>query len=80
MSDDGAGMEMTTLQTTHEDRTVPDGAPAWVTPSLLADTMSTWQCVLGKERVTADEAVFLLITFTQVLDLIQDGQQKDDLS
>lgn len=52
------------------DHNLPDGAPPWVTPSLVADTIEFVRESTGHE-LTADEAVEFAMSFAQVSDLLQ---------
>ncbi len=49
-----------------DDVRVPSGAPAWITPELIADTIETWQPYYGKAaQVSSTDAVLFLNEATQ---------------
>ena len=70
-------METTTPQDRTTECTVPDGAPPWITPELLADTVATWERISGKE-ITVEQAVELVISFAQLHELLQEESQQED--
>ena len=47
--------------------TVPAGAPAWVTPELIANTLDTWQPYYGNSLTSLD-ALEILMTVTRLFD------------
>lgn len=52
------------------DYNLPDGAPAWVTPSLVADTIEFVRDSTGHE-LTPAEAIEFVVSFSQLTDLLQ---------
>lgn len=52
------------------DNNLPDGAPPWVTPSLVAETIEFVRKSTGEE-LTADEAVEFAVSFSQIGDLLK---------
>ena len=46
------------------------GAPAWVTPELLADTIETWQPYYT-ERLTVADSLEILLTMSRLIDAVQ---------
>jgi hypothetical protein len=52
------------------ENNLPDGAPAWVTPSLVADTIEFVRDSTGHE-LTPAEAIEFMVSFSQVTDLLQ---------
>jgi hypothetical protein len=61
---------MTMLQDGLAECNIPDGAPTWITPSLLADTIATWRRLSG-EDISTEDAVSVLVLFSQLSDLLQ---------
>ena len=49
----------------------PDGAPSWVTPELIADTIEVWQPDYGYV-LTPDDALEILMLFDQLVDVLED--------
>lgn len=41
---------------------VPPGAPAWITPELIADTLKVWQPFYANQLTSADALQILLTT------------------
>jgi hypothetical protein len=48
---------------------VPGGAPAWITPQLMAQTIETWQPYY-RDSLTAQEAVDILLGVGRLLDIL----------
>lgn len=48
----------------------PAGAPAWITPELLADTIETWQPYYGGQ-LTAMDSLEILLGISQLLDALR---------
>jgi hypothetical protein len=49
---------------------VPGGAPAWVTPQLIADTIETWQGDYDHE-LTPDDALEILLLFDELVGVLE---------
>ena len=49
---------------------VPVGAPEWVTPELLADTLATWHAMYS-EPLTAIDALEILLGVSRLCDFAQ---------
>ncbi len=49
---------------------VPDGAPDWITPDLIVDTLNTWQSHFP-EALTAEDAVEILLNVARFLDAME---------
>ena len=47
---------------------VPEGAPKWVTPELIRETIRVWQ-VYFQDRLTVDDALHMLKDFSALGDL-----------
>ena len=56
---------------------VPAGAPAWVTPKLLEDTIQSWQ-PYSVELLTASDALEILISAAHLFDVLEKMEQTDD--
>lgn len=54
--------------------TVPAGAPAWVTPELLAHTLRVWQPHY-RELLTEWEALDMLLNAAQLVRLLADDSR-----
>ncbi len=61
------------------DNTLPDGAPAWVTPSLVADTIEFVRDSTGHE-LTPAEAIEFVVSFSQLTDLLQPQANQEEES
>lgn len=48
----------------------PPGAPGWVTPELLQDTIETWQ-PRYHERLTVTDALDILLAVSRLVDATQ---------
>lgn len=55
--------------TVDQQASVLQGAPAWITPELLADTLRTWQPYYD-HPLTETEALEILLTVRQLADLL----------
>ncbi len=49
---------------------VPDDAPDWITPDLIADTLNTWQSHFP-EALTAEDAVEILLNVARLFDAME---------
>ena len=57
--------------------TVPVGAPAWVTPELLEETISTWQVHYGGP-MTPDEALDIVLNTVRLFDAFHNAKTLED--
>jgi len=54
-----------------DDRPAPlPGAPRWVTPELLADTLETWQPYYT-EQLTVADSLTILLNVSHLIDAMQ---------
>jgi len=53
-----------------KNRAAPTGAPRWITPELLADTLETWQPYYAEELTVAD-SLEILMSVSRLLDALQ---------
>lgn len=60
---------MTGLSST---KLIPPGAPAWVTPELIADTLATWQPYYAG-TLTVTDALDILMTVSRLADTVQEN-------
>jgi hypothetical protein len=51
---------------------VPAGAPRWVTPELLADTLRVWQPYYG--RLTSEDALGIILNVGSLLDVLRSNR------
>ncbi len=51
------------------------GAPTWVTPELLADTLGTWKHFYSGE-LTQEQAFVILLTVGQLFDALREGNEQ----
>ena len=70
----GIGRENTMVRhirhgTANRQTSVLEGAPAWITPEMLADTLVTWQPYYD-EQLTETEALEILLAVGQLVDLL----------
>ena len=49
---------------------VSSGAPRWVTPELIADTIATWQPYYS-DPLTAEDAVQILLSVARLVDALE---------
>jgi len=49
----------------------PKGAPSWVTPELIADTIEVWQPDCGYV-LTPEDALEIIISFDQLVGTLED--------
>lgn len=49
---------------------VSSGAPRWVTPELIADTIETWQPYYD-DPLTVENAVQILLSVAQLVDVLE---------
>jgi hypothetical protein len=49
---------------------VPSGAPGWITPELIADTIETWQPYYA-DLLTADDALGILLSVANLIDILE---------
>lgn len=56
---------------------IPAGAPTWVTPELINDTISTWQSVYQRS-LTLEDALEILLSVGHLLDRLTDEELSDD--
>ena len=49
--------------------TVPAGAPRWVTPELLADTLHVWQPYYG--NLTSEDALAIILNVGNLFDVLR---------
>ena len=61
------------------DDSLPDGAPTWVTPSLVADTILCVRESTGQE-LTPAEAVEFVVAFSQLTDLLRPESNDKEVS
>jgi hypothetical protein len=47
---------------------VPKGAPSWVTPEAIADTLRVWQPYY-KQKLTDDDALEIIMNVTRLVDV-----------
>lgn len=47
----------------------PPGAPAWVTPALIAQTIKTWQPYYHA-RLTPDDALAMILNVSRLFDVL----------
>lgn len=59
------------------DDSLPDGAPAWVTPSLIADTIQFVRASTGHELKPA-EAIEFIVSFSQLSDLLEPKASEEE--
>jgi len=55
-------------------RTLPSGAPKWITPDLLRDTVEIWQPYYAEELTDA-ESLEILLTVSRIFDTLQNHDQ-----
>lgn len=55
---------------------VPTGAPAWVTPELLGQTLAVWQPYY-QQTLTVDDALGMILDVTQLLDVLSGGKRRE---
>ena len=48
---------------------VPSGAPAWITPELVAQTLKVWQ-PRYKDQLSAEDAVTILLSASRLFDVL----------
>ncbi len=53
-----------------DDVHVPSGAPAWITPELIADTIETWQPYYY-DPLTAEDAMEILLSVAELVDVLE---------
>lgn len=51
---------------------VPEGAPRWITPALIRETITAWQ-PLYRDSITVDEAVMILTRVGQLFEVLSRG-------
>ncbi len=56
----------------HDDIVVPDGAPAWITPALIRETLATWQ-PFYRDSMTVDDAVTILKSVGRLFEVLSRG-------
>ena len=56
---------------------VPAGAPDWVTPELLSDTLRTWQPSYA-HTLTVEEALEILLSVVHLFDQLRNVECGDD--
>ena len=54
---------------------VPEGAPAWITPDLISQTLKTWQPYYP-EALTERDALEILLHVGQLLEVLEDGDEQ----
>ncbi len=54
---------------------LPAGAPSWVTLELIEGTIRVWQPQY-EQRLTADDALSILMNFGQLADVLFEGKQR----
>lgn len=52
--------------------TVPGGAPAWITPALIRETLATWQ-PFYRDSMTVDDAVRILTSVGRLFEVLSRG-------
>jgi hypothetical protein len=55
------------------DDVAPPGAPAWVTPALIAQTIKTWQPYY-ETRLTSDDALAMILNVGQLFAALWQAQ------
>jgi hypothetical protein len=55
----------------HSHPAVPAGAPAWITPEIVADTIETWQPYYAVPLTVAD-SLEILQSVSRLLDALQE--------
>ena len=58
-------------------RLVPAGAPDWVTPELIEDTIQTWQPVY-RHSLTPEDALEILISVAYLFEGLEQVERGDD--
>ncbi len=56
----------------HGDIVVPEGAPAWITPPLIRETLATWQ-PFYRDSMTVDDAVTILKSVGRLFEVLSRG-------
>ncbi len=56
----------------HDGITVPEGAPAWITPALIRETLATWQ-PFYRDSMTVDDAVRILASVGRLFEVLSRG-------
>lgn len=51
---------------------VPEGAPAWITPALIRETMAIWQ-PFYRDSITRDDAVRILTCVGRLFEVLSRG-------
>jgi len=60
------------LQDSPDAVPVPAGAPPWVTPELLADTVRVWQPYYG--RLTSEDALGIILNVSNLFDALRSSR------
>ncbi len=58
---------------------VPAGAPAWITPELLEQTLAVWQPYYDK-TLTADDALGMILDVASLFAVLSEGDRREAIS